>query len=221
VCGRDWDLFLLYAGSHAIPTHGNGALAAFYTFIHDPSNAAHVCGFTLLAQRMDEVQYRRYSWRSTPLSKLIDKLGLADLYDGGEAQKRAIEEELALNSTKKRDTKSGNIVCCPTVFRAHKCPSSCLPVNMPKVAPVGVTPIEPSEAAAESSATGGGDDESSVTSAAALALKPPKKQRTHAPSSAWLAHTISTMQAERGLDASTMGEKDVRSPVLSNATLVL
>jgi hypothetical protein len=39
-----------------------------------------VCGFTMVAQLMDEEQYARLSWRLHPLAGVLDELGCGELY---------------------------------------------------------------------------------------------------------------------------------------------
>jgi hypothetical protein len=156
---------------------GNGHLRQFLAYVNNDANKDTSCGFFLQVQRMDQVQMLKSSWRSTPAAELIDELGLGSLYSGGlkEKSEAMAEARSALNN--QRAPKSGVPVCCPTVFRAHRCASTCLPAGVP----LGGGAPPPQEKAPH--------------------------QRTHAANSKFLAYTMSQLQAERGQDATDMSLK--------------
>ena len=65
ICGSDWEKFQVHAEKEALPSTGNVGMIEFYRWV---KNTPGSCGFTMVAQEFDMVQYGRLSWRLHPLA---------------------------------------------------------------------------------------------------------------------------------------------------------
>lgn len=65
ICGLDWEKFKEYAMKESLPCTGAVGMIEFYRWVKTTPGC---CGFTMVAQEMDEVQYLRMSWRLHPVA---------------------------------------------------------------------------------------------------------------------------------------------------------
>ena len=157
---------------------GEFGLRNFYNFVLDPANNA--CGFTCVAQLMDKVQLDRLSWRLSPVASLLSNLNADELYQGTKTERERLSKAAKSDATVRSAVKSGEMVCCPTVFRAHSC---CPPVASPPSATTAESVV--GGASVGTVAPSSGCDEESLTSASGLQRAQSKTREirySHAPS---------------------------------------
>ena len=195
ICCVDWEAYKKHAERTRLPTVGKASMVEFYRFVKETGG----CGFTMVAQLMDEEQFARLSWRLHPLAAVLDELECGSLYHGSKSHRQAEVDALPKVKSSRMMPLSGRKVCCPTIFRPHTC---CSPSSL-----VGTA----SSDAASTSAASGRDEEVSLSSATALRGVKNKKQWTRAPDPRWLAHSIAVMKAERGESATAMTRDQVKS----------
>ena len=65
ICASDWNRFKEHADKETLPTTGTVGMIEFYRWVKETPCS---CGFTVVAQEMDEEQYERLSWRLHPLA---------------------------------------------------------------------------------------------------------------------------------------------------------
>lgn len=176
ICVKDWERFKEHAVTKGLSMAGQTGMKEFYKFVLDPANQA--CGFTVVAQLMDTIQYERLSWRLLPLAgTILGALSGGDSYEGSKSGRAA-----AANMLPKQKSKilSGSKVCCATVFKHH----TCVPVTQTFVhssSEAGSQSASLGVSNAEGSNADEGEDDS-ITSASGLESRAIKKQISHAPS---------------------------------------